>query len=130
MRHLPTIAGGLLGLMFIAFSLMYFFDVVPPQTPPPEGSLPALFMGAFAPSGYLAFVKAFELIGGILVAIPLTRNIGLLILGPIILNILAFHAFITKGEGLANPIIIVIVLLALYLLWAGRKAFAGLLQRA
>jgi uncharacterized membrane protein YphA (DoxX/SURF4 family) len=69
-----------------------------------------------------------ELVGGILVAIPRTRNFGLLVLGPIIVNILAFHTFVTKGVGLANPILIFIVLLALYLLWAGRKAFAGLLN--
>ena len=53
---------------------------------------------------------------------------GLAVLGPIILNILAFHAFITKGEGLFSPMLIVIVLLALYLLWVGRKAFTGLLN--
>jgi hypothetical protein len=70
-----------------------------------------------------------ELLGGILVAIPHTRNFGLLILGPIIVNILAFHLFVTGGEGLFNPMIIVIVLLALYLLWVGRKNFAGLLNR-
>jgi hypothetical protein len=95
--------------------------------PPPEGTPPALFMGAFAPTGYLTFVKVLEVIGGVLVAIPLTRNLGLLVLGPIIVNILAFHAFITKGEGLLSPMILFIVAVALYLLWVGRKAFAGLI---
>jgi hypothetical protein len=85
-----------------------------------------MFFGAFGPTGYMTFVKVLELLGGILVAIPRTRNFGLLVLGPIIVNILAFHAFITKGEGLFNPMLIVIVLLALYLLWVGRKGFAGL----
>ncbi len=84
--------------------------------------------GAFFTTGYLQFVKVFELIGGILVAIPKTRNYGLLVLGPIIINILAFHLFITKGEGLLNPMIIAIVALALFLLWSGRKAFRGLLN--
>ena len=56
-----------------------------------------------------------ELLGGILVAIPKTRNCGLPVLGPIIINILAFPVFITDGEGLFNPMIIVIVLMALYL---------------
>lgn len=76
------------------------FNLVPMPPPPPEGTPPALFMGAFAPTGYLTFVKVIEVIGGVLVAIPFTRNLGLLVLGPIIVNILAFHAFITKGEGL------------------------------
>lgn len=128
MKHLPNIAGGLLGLAFIAFSLMYFFKMMPDQPAPPEGSPIAHFFAAFMPTGYMNFVKACELIGGILCAIPLTRNIGLLFLGPVILNILAFHAFVTKGAGLTDPPLILICLLAAYLLWAGRKAFAGLLN--
>jgi hypothetical protein len=40
--------------------------------------------------------------GGLLVAIPKSRNLGLLILGPIIVNILAFHIFIMKGATLAD----------------------------
>ena len=125
MKHLPTIAGILLGLLFVMSSVVVLFHLVK-MPPPPEGTPAAMFMGAFIPTGYMTFVKVLELTGGILVAIPRTRNFGLLILGPIIVNILAFHVFITKGDGLLNPMIIIIVLLALYLLWAGRKNFAGL----
>jgi hypothetical protein len=98
-----------------------------PMPPMPDGTPAALFMGAFVPTGYLTMVKVFELIGGCLVAVPPTRNFGLLVLGPIILNILAFHIFIMKGEGLIGPPILIAVL-ALFLLWAGRKAFAGLMN--
>jgi putative oxidoreductase len=62
------------------------------------------------------------------VAIPRTRNLGLLALGPIIVNILAFHVFIAGGHGLLDPMLLIIVALALYLLWTGRKNFAGLLN--
>lgn len=86
----------------------------------------ALFMGALGPTGYMTFIKICELAGGILVAIPRTRNYGLLLLGPILINIIAFHVFITNGEGLFSPMLIVIILLALYLLWVGRKNFCGL----
>ena len=126
MKYLPHIAGGLLGLLFVASGVVVLFNLVPMPPPPPEGTPPALFMGAFAPTGYLTFVKVIEVIGGVLVAIPFTRNLGLLVLGPIIVNILAFHAFITKGEGLFSPMILFIVALALYLLWVGRKGFIGL----
>ena len=71
-------------------------------------------------------MKYAPTIGGILVAIPRTRNYGLLVLGPILVNILAFHVFVVKGAKLLDPMLIVIVLLATYLLWCGRKAFAGL----
>lgn len=125
MKYLPTIAGIVLGLLFLMSSIVVLFHLVPmPELP--AGSPPALFMAALGPTGYMTFVKVCELIGGILVMIPKTRNYGLLFLGPIILNILAFHAFITSGEGLFDPMLIVIVLLALYLLWIGRKNFAAL----
>jgi putative oxidoreductase len=127
MKYLPLIAGILLGLLFIMSSVTVLFNLAP--TPEiPEGTPMAMFLGAFGPTGYLTFVKVCELLGGILVAIPRTRNYGLLVLGPIILNILAFHVFITNGEGILNPMIVVIVLLTLYLLWVGRKAFAGLMN--
>lgn len=129
MRHIPTVAGALLGLLFIAVSAMFLLGMVPKMDPPPAGSLPALFMGAFAPSGYLTFVKVLELLGGLLVAIPKTRNLGLLVLGPIILNILAYHVFIMRGTTLADPMLGFIVVVTLYLLWVERKAFIGLVQR-
>jgi uncharacterized membrane protein YphA (DoxX/SURF4 family) len=125
MKYLPTIAGILLGLLFVMSAVVVLFGLV--QMPlPPEGTPAALFMGAFVPTGYMTFVKVLELLGGILVAIPKTRNYGLLVLGPILVNILAYHVFIMKGASLLDPMLIVIVLLALYLLWIGRKEFAAL----
>jgi putative oxidoreductase len=126
MKYLPCIAGGILGALFLMASLMFFFNMMPDEPPPPEGSPAAQFMAAFGPTGYFKFIKSLELLGGILVAIPRTRNFGLLILGPIIVNILAFHAFVTGGAGLFHPMILTICALALYLLWVGRKQFAGL----
>ncbi|MFM2197539.1 MAG: hypothetical protein RLZZ505_971 [Verrucomicrobiota bacterium] len=128
MKHAPTIAGGLLGLLFVVFGLNFFLKFIPMPPGPPEGSPPALFMAALFPTGYLAFVKALEILGGILVAIPKTRNIGLLVLGPVIVNILAFHIFLLGGAGLVDPVVILITLLPLYLLWTARKSFATLLR--
>lgn len=127
MKYLPIVAGILLGLLFIMSSVVVLFHLV--QMPElPAGTPPALFMGVMMPTGYMTFIKVLELLGGILVAIPRTRNFGLLILGPIIVNILAFTVFIAKGVGLFNPMLIVIVLLALYLLWVARKQFGNLLN--
>ena len=126
MKYAPNIAGGLLGLLFITFSLMFLLKLGPTPPPPPEGSPAALFFGALMTTGYFTFVKVLELLGGLLTAIPRTRNFGLLILGPIIVNILAFHIFIMKGATLLDPPVIAISLLGAFLLWSGRKAFAGL----
>jgi len=127
MKYLPTVASILLGLLFLMASVTFFLGMMPAETLEP-GTPKAMFTGAFGPTGYLAFVKAFELIGAVLVIIPKTRNFGLLVLGPIILNILAFTIFIAKGEGLFNPMLILICVAALYLLWDARKAFCGLLR--
>jgi uncharacterized membrane protein YphA (DoxX/SURF4 family) len=126
MRFLPIVVGILLGLLFIASGLFVLLHSGP--LPMPEG-MPAAavtFMGVLASTGYLTFVKVLEVVGGTLVAIPRTRNFGLLVLGPIIVNILAFNIFIMKGAGLAGSA--VIALPAAYLLWVGRKSFAGLLN--
>ncbi|MCE2960155.1 MAG: hypothetical protein ACK56K_03110 [Akkermansiaceae bacterium] len=127
MKCAANIVGGLLGLVFIVFGLNFFLKFIPIPSPP-EGSPPAVFMAALYPTGYLAFVKVLEILGGILVAIPKTRNFGLLVLGPIIINILAFHVFLTKGAGLADPVVLLISILPLFLLWTSRNSFKGLLN--
>jgi putative oxidoreductase len=128
MKHIPTIAGILLGLVFLVASVPFLLHMAPnPQFP--EGTPIAHFMAAMNPTGYMTFVKVFELIGGILVMIPRLRNIGLLILGPIIVNILASTQFVMGGgAAFGNPLIIVVVVCALYLLWSARARFAGLLN--
>jgi putative oxidoreductase len=122
-KHIPTIAGILLGLMFAAASIPVLLKLMPmPKFP--EGSPEA----AFISTGWMMVVKVCELTGAILVAIPRTRNFGLLFLGPVIVNILSFHILIKHGDGLQNPMVIAVVVLALYFLWDGRKKFAGLLN--
>lgn len=130
MRAIAAVAGALLGLAFVAFGCMYLLDMMPAQEPPPEGSPMAMFMGAFAPTGYLTFVKVLEVVGGVLVAVPRTRNLGLLVLGPILVNILAFHAFVAGGHGLTDPVLLTLCGLALLLLWCERRAFVGLVCRS
>jgi putative oxidoreductase len=128
-KHLPTLAGILLGLLFLMASIPVLFNLIPPdKMPAPPNEEAKQFMGAFGPTGYLTFIKVLELVGAILVMIPKTRNAGQLVLGPIIINILAYHAFIVKG-GLFGPMIIAIVVLSLYLLWVERRAWASLLHR-
>ncbi|RYD26235.1 MAG: DoxX family protein [Verrucomicrobiaceae bacterium] len=126
MKHLPAIAGVLLGLPFVAFGLMYFTMKMPS---PPMNELQTHFMAAMAPSGWLGMVKALEVVGGLLVAIPRTRAAGLLVLGPILINIIAYSVFLAKGEGLFSPPIVpVLSALALYLVWVHRAGFCALLD--
>ena len=127
-KYLPIIAGIVLGLLFVMSAVVVLFNLVkmPPQ---PEGTPAAMFFAAFGPTGYMTFVKVFELLGGVLVMIPRLHNLGLLVLGPIIVNILAFHVFVGGGfKDLLNPMLLLIIALALYLLWVGRRNFSGLLN--
>ena len=128
MKYLPIVAGILLGLLFVFSGVVVLFKLVP-IPPIPEGTPMADFMAAFGPTGYMTFVKVLEVVGGILVAIPRTRILGLLVLGPIIVNILAFHVFVTAGEGLFSPMVIGMVVCAAVLLWVERRAFAHLILR-
>lgn len=128
MKLATNLAAGLLGLLFLIFGLNFFLKFIPMPPGPPEGSPPALFFAALAPTGYLAFVKILEILGAVLVAIPKTRVFGLLVLGPVIVNIFCFHIFLTKGATLIDPVNLLIGALAAFLVWSERKAFSGLLH--
>jgi putative oxidoreductase len=126
-KYPPIIAGILLGLCFLAASVPVLFNLIAiPQLP--EGTPAAHFMAAFVPTGYLKFVKLFEFIGGLLVMIPRLRNLGLLLLGPVIVNIIAFHTLVDDPKHLINPMLAIIIVCALYLLWDARGKFSGLLN--
>lgn len=127
MKHIPNIVAGILGLLFIVFGLNGFLHFIPLPSPP-EGSHAAAFLGALGATGYFGLIKALEIIGGLLVAIPKTRNFGLLALGPIIINILAFHIFITGGHGLFDPIVLMVSIFSAYLLWDARAKFCNLMN--
>lgn len=130
-KYPPIIAGIVLGLLFLMASVMFFLEAGPKPTFP-EGSASSHFNAAFGPTGYMKFVKALELVGGILVMIPRLRNIGLLLLGPIIVNIVGYHVFVDDPKQLLQLqyfwMFYLIIFLALYLLWCGRKNFAKLLN--
>lgn len=127
MRIAAHVAAVLLGLAFVLAGMVVLLDMVPEQAPPPEGSAAAHFFAAFGPTGYLKFVKVLEVLGGVLVAVPRTRRAGLLVLGPILVNILAFHVFVMGGAGLADPTLVVLCALALFLVWTERAAFSRFL---
>lgn len=129
MKIASLVAGILLGFVFVASGLVVLLNLAPAPPPFPEGSASAHFMAAFMKTGYMTFVKVLEVVGGVLVAIPRTRRAGLLVLGPILINILAYHLFV-QGEGVFAPPLVVIVLITLFLTWTERTAFAVFLGRS
>lgn len=125
MKYAPLIASILLGGLFIMSASVVLFGFAPTPELPKDTPI-AAFMAAFGPTGYMTFVKVLELLAGLLLLVPKTRNIGLLILGPIIVNILAFHQFVAK-DGILQPMLLGIAALAVYLLWAYRAKWKALI---
>src|SRR6476646_795030 len=112
----------LLGLIFITFGSNMFLHFIQ-MPPPPEG--PAReFMTALFVSHYLYIVGALQVIGGLILLSGRLVPLGLTLLGPVIVNILCFHALMAPA-GL--PMAVVVSVLALFLLWRYRKNFIGLL---
>jgi len=116
MKKLSTIAALLLGLAFVVFGLNFWLHFLPPPPALPEGSPAKGFIGAMYGSGYLALIKALEIIGGILLIVPRTRVWGLLLVGAILFNIAAVHQFLFGG--LKDPTVIGLIVLALVVAWS------------
>ena len=122
MKYITHISAFFLGLIFIVFGMNFFLKFLPLPTPP-AGSPAAMFMGGMYASGFLAFVKVLEILGGLFVAIPQTRHLGLLILGPIIVNIAAFNYFFFGPKALLQTPVLLVCSLALILLLASYRPF-------
>jgi len=123
MKMATIIARSLLGLIFVVFGSNVFLHFIP-MPPPPEG--PAReFMTALFMSHYLYVIGGLEVAGGLLLLAGRWVPLGLTLLGPVILNILCFHAFMASA-GL--PMAIVVSVLAMFLLWRYHENFAGLVK--
>jgi putative oxidoreductase len=131
-KYVALVAGILLGACFLFASVPVLFNIPMKFDPPPEGTPTAHLMAAFGPTGYFKFVKTFEFVGALLVMIPRVRNLGLLLLGPVIVNILAFHIFVDDPANMRDPMhiimISIIVVCSLYLVWDARKKFSALVN--
>jgi hypothetical protein len=113
----------LLGLLFTVFGLNGFLHFIP--SPPPSG-LAGQYIGALYVSHYLVVVFLLQLIGGLLLLVNRYVPLALLLLGPVVVNIVLFHAFLAP-EGL--PMALFAVVLWLIVFAGVRKAFSGVLTQ-
>ncbi|MDE1178550.1 MAG: hypothetical protein PW789_18405 [Edaphobacter sp.] len=119
MKLVVTIARVLLGLLFTIFGANGFLHFIP--MPPPPG-LAGQYMGALFVSHYLVIVFLLELVGGLLLLANRFVPLALLLLGPVIVNIICFHAFL-EPVGVAPAVLATVLWLVVF---AGvRKAFSG-----
>jgi uncharacterized membrane protein YphA (DoxX/SURF4 family) len=123
MKIATIIARSLLGLIFVVFGSNMFLHFIP-MPPPPEG--PARdFMTALFVSHYLYVVGALQVVGGVLILSGRWVPLGLTLVGPVIVNIVCFHALMAPS-GL--PMAIGVSALAGFLLWRHRGNFAGVVK--
>ena len=99
-KHLPAFA---LAFLFLFGGINYFFPIVP--NPPMTGNQ-KLFFDLFVPTGYLAVVKALEIIGGILILLPARRALAITLLAPISVNIFLFEVCLVGGAGIGIALIV------------------------
>lgn len=126
MRILILVARLLLGLLFLVFGLNAFLNFLN-MGPMPSG-LAGQFMGALYLSHYIWVVAALQVIGGVLLLIGRYVPLGLVLLGPVIVNILLYHLFLSIA---GIPLAIVATILWFIVFYAYRQYFSGIfVQRA
>jgi putative oxidoreductase len=123
MKIAVLIARILLGLMFVVFGLNGFLNFI--HGPMPTGTA-GQFVGALAGTHYFHVVAFVQLLGGILLLAGQFIPLALVLLGPVIFNILLFHATM-QPAGL--PPGLLAFLLWLIIFYAVRHAFAGIFAR-
>jgi hypothetical protein len=123
-RYIPSVARILLGLPLLVFGLNGFLNFIPPpSTPLPEGA--AAFAGALFNTGYMMqLIGATHLIVGVLLVVNRFVPLALALFAPFIVNSLAFHIFLERS-GL--PMALAFAALEIYLAWAYRHAYRGML---
>lgn len=124
MKIVSLIARYLLGLGFLIFGLNGFLHFIP-QPPPPPGAA-GQFMGALFVSHYLVPIFLVQLIGGILLLAGRYVPLALTILGPVIVNILLFHALMAPS-GIVPGLVVTVLWILTFL--SVRSAFAGIFQQ-
>lgn len=107
----PTIARYLLGLIFFLAGAAGLFNLAPPPADLPP-NLQTYFNGLMASVYFMPFLKATEMICGLLLLTGFAPALALVVLAPISLNIFLVHAFLTPG---IQELLLPVVILALHL---------------
>jgi uncharacterized membrane protein YphA (DoxX/SURF4 family) len=120
MKIAVLIARTLLGFVFFVFGLNIYFHFIPNQDMPGDaGALAALMFQ----HGWFSFFALLYLVAGVLLLVGRFVPLGLVLLGPIIVNILLFHATLAPSGIVPG---LVCAALEIFLIYAYRSAFAGI----
>jgi hypothetical protein len=120
MKIAAMIARYLLGLVFFVFGLNGFLHFI--NGPMPTG-LAGQFAGAMQQAHYMPIVSGLQVIGGVLMLVNRYVPLGLVLLGPVIVNIFLFH-LLMDTKGLPIAILVVILWGVVYL--RNQQYFSGI----
>ena len=121
MKITALIARYLLGILFLTFGLNGFLHFIP-QPPPPPG-LALDYLMVMIKSHYMVLPFLLQIVGGVLLLSNRFVPLALVLLGPVIVNILMFHALMAPA-GL--PPGLVAALLWAVVFFRVRGAFSGI----
>ena len=123
MKTATIISRFILGLGFVVFGFNHLHPYLP-LPPYPEGSRAAQFFAVMVPSGWMTLVGTFEVFGGLFLLAGRTAPIGLTLLGPVLVNILAFHTLLAGGQGIAPGFVFSV--LEVFLVYSYRGYFSAI----
>ena len=121
MKIVNLIARLLLGLIFVVFGLNGFLNFIN-MGPMPTG-LAGQFIGALALSHYFWVVAALQVAGGALLLLNRFVPLALVLLGPVIVNIILYHAFLNPS---GSAVAIVVTILWGIVFYSHRQYFSGI----
>ena len=121
MKIVTLIARLLLGLICVVFGLNGFLNFLN-MGPMPSG-LAGQFIGALALSHYYWVVAALQVAGGLLLLVNRFVPLGLVLLGPVIVNIILYHVFLNPSG--AGPAVVAVILWGI-VFYGHRQYFSGI----
>lgn len=121
MKIVATVCRYLLGPLFLVFGFNGFLHFIP-QPPLPPG-LAVDYVTVMTKSHYLALPFLLQIVGGALLLANRYVPLALVLLGPVIVNILMFHALLAPA-GLLPGLVVAALWLVVFL--RHRAAFAGI----
>jgi putative oxidoreductase len=121
MKIVTLIARLLLGLIFFVLGLNGFLNFLT-MGPMPTG-LAGQFLGALVLSHYFWVVAALQIAGGALLLVNRYVPLALVLLGPVIVNIILYHVFLTPAGA---PLAAVVVILWGIVFYSQRQYFSSI----
>ena len=123
MRRTTHVTRIILGVVFVVFGLNGFVLFI---TPPEHSAAGGKFIDLLMSSGYMYVEKLLEIIGGALLLANRYVMLGLVILGPLVVNILLFHLFLERHTLVIG---VVPFVLWAWLIWVNRRQLRPLVGR-